>query len=190
MRMCKLFGIRFIASDTGWRRPIGRLKLQVIVRKRATNYRALLRNMTRKDRASYGSLPSCTPWRRHNRNVKFVHSLPYSSPLVCRALFGEVYKCNHWSQREGFKAYLTQTHRKQMRGETKCVYANTHTDAHTHTHTHTFTRSQAHTHMYFRVLMCQRCDVPYDVPLHIDSHTHTHTHAHAHKHTHTCIVEH
>jgi len=32
--------------------------------------------------------------------------------------------------------------------------------------------------------MCQRCDVLYDAPLHIDSHTHTHTH------THTCIVEH
>ena len=32
--------------DTGWRRPIGCIKLQVISRKRATNYRALLRKMT------------------------------------------------------------------------------------------------------------------------------------------------
>jgi len=30
---------------TGWRRPIGCLKLQVIFRKRATNYRALAENV-------------------------------------------------------------------------------------------------------------------------------------------------
>jgi len=42
-------------SSTEWRRPIGCLKLQVIFRKRATNYRALLRKMTCKDTASYGS---------------------------------------------------------------------------------------------------------------------------------------
>ena len=51
--------------DTGWRRPIGCLKLQVIPRKRATNqratnYRALLRKMTYKDKASYASSPPCT----------------------------------------------------------------------------------------------------------------------------------
>ena len=46
--------------NTGWRRPIGCLKLQVIFRKRATNHRALLRKMTYKDKASYDSLPPCT----------------------------------------------------------------------------------------------------------------------------------
>jgi len=45
---------------TGLRRPIGCLKLQVIFRKRATNYRALLREMAYKDKASYGSSPPCT----------------------------------------------------------------------------------------------------------------------------------
>jgi len=48
-----------IRVDTGWRRPIRCLKLQVIFRKRATEYRALLRKMTCKDRASYGSSPPC-----------------------------------------------------------------------------------------------------------------------------------
>ena len=49
----------------GWRRPTGCLKLQVSFRKRATNYRALLRKMTCKDKASYDSTPLCTPgWRR------------------------------------------------------------------------------------------------------------------------------
>ena len=45
--------------DTGWRRPIGCLKLQVIFRKRATNYSALLRKMTYEDKASYESTPPC-----------------------------------------------------------------------------------------------------------------------------------
>jgi len=45
---------------TGWRRLIGCLKLQIIFCNRATNYRALLRKMTYKDKASYGSsLPCC-----------------------------------------------------------------------------------------------------------------------------------
>ena len=46
-------------THTGWRRPIECLQLQVICRKRATNYRALLRKMTYKDKASYGSSPPC-----------------------------------------------------------------------------------------------------------------------------------
>jgi len=45
--------------STWWPRPIGCLKLQVISRKRVTNYRAHLRNMTYKDKASYGSSPPC-----------------------------------------------------------------------------------------------------------------------------------
>jgi len=41
-----------------WRRLIRCLKLQVIFRKRATNYRALLRKMTY-DKAPYASTPHC-----------------------------------------------------------------------------------------------------------------------------------
>jgi len=40
-------------ATTGWRRCIGCLTLQVTFRKRATNYRALLREVTYKDKASY-----------------------------------------------------------------------------------------------------------------------------------------
>jgi len=42
---------------TEWRRPIGCLKLQVIFRERATNYRAFFWKMTYKDKASYDSTP-------------------------------------------------------------------------------------------------------------------------------------
>ena len=44
---------------TGWRRPIGCLKSQVILRKTATNNRALLRKMTHKYKAPNDSTPPC-----------------------------------------------------------------------------------------------------------------------------------
>jgi len=48
-----------ITRVTGWWKPIGCLKLQVIFRKRATNYRALLWKMTYEHKASYDSTPPC-----------------------------------------------------------------------------------------------------------------------------------
>ena len=50
----------------GWRKPIECFKLQDIFRKRATNYRALVRSMTYKHKASYGSSPPCIK-RREKR---------------------------------------------------------------------------------------------------------------------------
>ena len=50
--------------NTGWRRLIKCLKLQVIFRKRAINYRALLWKMTCKDKASYRSSLPCSPYLR------------------------------------------------------------------------------------------------------------------------------
>jgi len=51
--------ILYTNTNTGWRRCIGCLRLQVSFRKRTTNYRALLRKTTYKDKASYGSAPPC-----------------------------------------------------------------------------------------------------------------------------------
>jgi len=63
---------------TGWQRLTGCLKLQVIFRKRATNWRALLRKMTYKDKASYGSSPPCMT-KVHNKS----HLLfPFKYPCV------------------------------------------------------------------------------------------------------------
>ena len=45
--------------DTGWRRLIGSPKLQIILHKRATKCRSLLRKMTYKDKGSYESSPPC-----------------------------------------------------------------------------------------------------------------------------------
>jgi len=70
---------------TGWRRPIGCLKLQVIFRKRATNYRALLRKITYKDKASYGSSPPCTYTQAHPLSLFLSHTNTQStSPISHR----------------------------------------------------------------------------------------------------------
>jgi len=77
MDLCGAFG------TTGWRRCIECLKLQVISRKRATNSRALLRKMTYKDKASYGSSPPCTQSGGHTRIAKPLETSLY---LCKRAL--------------------------------------------------------------------------------------------------------
>ena len=46
-------------AGTEWQTLIGCLKLRVIFRKRATNYRALLRKTTYTDKVSYGSSAPC-----------------------------------------------------------------------------------------------------------------------------------
>ena len=70
---------------TGWRRPIECLRWQVIFRIRATNYKALLRKMTYKDKASYvSSHPvwciciSCIWWVIWI----FIGHFPQKSPII------------------------------------------------------------------------------------------------------------
>jgi len=48
------------ASGTECQRPIGHLKAQVIFREIAANHRALLREMSYKDKAFYDSTPRCS----------------------------------------------------------------------------------------------------------------------------------
>jgi len=62
--------------DTGWQRPTGCLNLQVIFGKRATNYRALLRKMTYKDKASYASSPPCIIYMCFVTYSYVSHALP------------------------------------------------------------------------------------------------------------------
>ena len=75
---------------TGWRKPMGCLELQIILGKRATNYRALLREMTCKDKASYESTPPCNEtvyimWTNVNcgvRVLRLVVACPISGPTL------------------------------------------------------------------------------------------------------------
>jgi len=80
---CGSTGCEYGCQSTGWRRVIGCLKLQVIVGKRATDCRALLRTMTYKDKAFYDSTPPCSSRRcgssRYRRSTGVVSALDYSS---------------------------------------------------------------------------------------------------------------
>jgi len=68
-----LRGRSSLRLNTGWRRPIGCLELQVIFRKRATNYRAPVRKITCKDKASYWCAPPCRAPLHINRDLLRIH---------------------------------------------------------------------------------------------------------------------
>ena len=75
---------RIAAINTGWRRFIGWLKLQVIFRQRATNFGALLLKRTYKDQASYGSSPpstTFTPDRKASKRA--VHECKHALHCSC-----------------------------------------------------------------------------------------------------------
>jgi len=73
--------------STGWRWLIGCLKLQVILGKRATNYRALLRKMTYEDKAPYDSTPSFR-WC----NTPFQHfGVLYYPNMCCFGWYNTIY---------------------------------------------------------------------------------------------------
>ena len=80
-------------EDTGWRRLIGYLKSQVIFRKRATNYRALLRKMTYEDKASYDSTPPSTLFLCQAQ-TRWMYNV--SSLRLCFALQTRREWCCHW----------------------------------------------------------------------------------------------
>jgi len=65
--------LRDYAYVTGWRSLIGCLKLQVIFRKRATSYRALLREMTKEDKPFYDFTPPCRAVHCAIMHVRAIH---------------------------------------------------------------------------------------------------------------------
>jgi len=99
---CHTCKIHKADTVTGWRRPIKCLKLQVICRKRAINYRALLQKTTQKDKASYGSSPLFNAanigiW--HIQANESCHTYRRVMAHVCRS-HGK-YKWSHWRGGEG-----------------------------------------------------------------------------------------
>ena len=79
---------------TGWWRLIGCLKLQVIFRKRATNYRALLRKMTCEYKTSYDSPPPCNARIDiYTRTYTVYIFCTYNVYTVC--LYGYIHKHTH-----------------------------------------------------------------------------------------------
>jgi len=72
----------YTLSGTGWRRPIECLKLQVIFRKRATNYRALLQKTICEDQVPYDSTPPCSASNTHVSDSSSLYTLSESLTLT------------------------------------------------------------------------------------------------------------
>jgi len=85
--------------DSVWQRCIRCLKLYISFCKRATNYRAFLRKMTCKDKASYASSPPCscmcTPFHR-----KLAHLL--LQRMQCFLLFSTLRLLLDWFWKSGW----------------------------------------------------------------------------------------
>jgi len=88
----RVFGEQPVHS-TGWRRPIGCLKLQVIFRKRATDHKALLRKMIYKDKASYGSSPLCKRLYMYTYSYQHVYTYSYVFLQTCLYMFICIFAC-------------------------------------------------------------------------------------------------
>jgi len=69
---------------TGWRRPIGCLKLQAIFRKKATSYKALLREMICKHKASYDPKPPYPVHNMYTIHIRYISCLRNAKyPQLC-----------------------------------------------------------------------------------------------------------
>jgi len=77
----------------GWRRHIRCLESQVIFDNRATNYRALLREMTCEDKACYGSWPPCTRCAYCLHLVGYMKESCHISTCQCVAACCSVLQC-------------------------------------------------------------------------------------------------
>jgi len=84
--------------DTGCRKPIGCLQLQVSFRKRDTIYRAFLRKMTCKNKASDGSSPPCREMpfiersvalRLHNTDCRTYHQYLFNHSEASSVTFSK-----------------------------------------------------------------------------------------------------
>ena len=102
---------------TGWRRPIGCLKLQVNFRRRATNYKALLRKMTSKDKASYASSAPCKRESGDHWCVAACCSVLQCIAGCCGVMQGVILLCVMWKRESGDhsassqdNAQITATH--------------------------------------------------------------------------------
>ena len=75
---------------TGLRRPRECHKLQVISRKRATNYRTLLRKMTCKDKASYDPTPRCSGVASHTQDLGIIRVYMCLHEYGCMCVYWHV----------------------------------------------------------------------------------------------------
>jgi len=101
--------------ETLWRRPIGCLKLQVIFRNRATDYRALLRKMTYTEMVSCGPWPPCisslcvTAQKKKSSQHKKNWVRHESSLVDMQKVFAVVTATQQWLKSHVWMSHVTHT---------------------------------------------------------------------------------
>jgi len=114
---------------TGWRRSIGCLKLQVSFRRRASNYRALLRKMNYKDKTPYGSLPTCTIMCVTGQSWGFIHTLQHTLQRTATHIITQyTHTTTHVMRHRTHTATHTATH-CNTNHEVSYTHCNTHYEA-------------------------------------------------------------
>ena len=122
-----------IDANTGWRIPIVCLELQVIYRKRATNYRALLRKMTENDKASYDPTPP----------FSLMHA-QYTLILSCRYTYTHLHIHSHLHfSNASAQATVHVDATNSMHAQ--CTPTFSHTNAYTYLYVHL--HRHVHTHL-------------------------------------------
>ena len=119
--------------DIGWQRTKGCLKTQVIFRKRATNYKALLRKMTHRNKASYESSPLCI--------MEMTIEIPFQKALQCTATHCNALQCTatHCNALQCTTVHCNALQHTATPGNTRQHMA-THGNTRHHTATHGSTR--------------------------------------------------
>jgi len=171
---------RDLTDDTGWRGVIGCLNLHVIFRKRATNYRAVLRETTYEDQAHYDSTPPCTySLCKHAYGVAIMSRLPGIIGLFCkRTLRKRLYSAK---ETYNLKEPTNRSHPIfQLRYATHCT-----TLQHTATYCNILHRTASHRNtLALHCITLQKFHTAHS-NVHTRTHTHTHSHVHTYTHTHT-----
>jgi len=141
---------------TGWRRLIGSPKLQIIFHKRATKYRALLREMSYKDKGSYESSPPCT-WQC------FALNTPQHTVAHCKHSNTLQYTGTHCNTRQN-------SFSRQLVAVTMPQHTATHGNTLQHTAAHCPTLHQTATHTYSAACCSKHAPTPCNTQQHIAHH--------------------
>jgi len=138
-----LISARTRMCHTRWRRLTGCLKLQVIFRKRAINYRALLQEMTYKDKASYGFSPPCIAYNIYVSVYVYIYA-------SCHTYVSMVISLSISSRAPDRMWKRTATHCNTLPHTATFCHALPHTATHCHTLQHTCSANSA----FCRICKC------------------------------------
>jgi len=170
-----------VRLSTGWRRLIGSFKLQVIFRKRASNYSALLWKVTYEDKGSYESSPPYIQVYCSQLNALSL-LLRMHSTHITHTLFRLT------PHTHSLTTHTTHIHFRLVPHTHSLLTHITHTLANALT-SHTHFRLTSHTHSLMHLSHITHTLIPHTLPHHTHFRLTPHTHSviHSNHITHTLV---